>query len=239
MTNSEADRLNALRKYNILDTTPERAFDDINRLTAHICGTPIALISLIDNTRQWFKSKLGWEALDIPCDIAFCAHTIQQTELFAFQDALADEQFATNPLVISAPNIRFYAGVPLITPEGYAIGTLCVMDRVPRELSLEQEETLQVLSCQVVAQLELRRNLAERKRVEELLQKANDELELRVEERTDELRNSNKRLQSEIVERQRLETQLRRREQELSDFFKNGSIGLHWVGADGTILWVN
>jgi len=239
MTSSEADRLNALRKYNILDTTPERAFDDINRLAAYICGAPIALISFIDNTRQWFKSKLGWEALEIPRDIAFCAHTIQQTELFVLQDALADERFATNSLVISEPNIRFYAGVPLITPEGYAIGTLCVMDRLPRELSLEQKETLQILSCQVVAQLELRHNLAERKRVEELLQKANDELEIRVEERTAELRSAFERLQSEIVERQRLETQLRRREQELSDFFENGSIGLHWVGADGTILWVN
>ena len=239
VTSSEADRLNALRRYNVLDTAPETALDEISRLAARICGTPIALISLIDNTRQWFKSRVGWEALELSCDISFCAHTIQQTGLFVIQDVLTDERFATNPLVMSAPNIRFYAGMPLITSEGYTLGTLCVMDRVPRELNFEQEEALQVLSRQVVAQLELKRSLVERQRLEEGLQQANQETELRVEERTIELRNAFERSQAEIVERQRLEMQLRRREQKLADFFENGVIGLHRVGADGIVLWAN
>jgi len=239
VTSSEADRLNALRRYNVLDTAPETALDEISRLAARICGTPIALISLIDNTRQWFKSRVGWEALELSCDISFCAHTIQQTGLFVIQDVLTDERFATNPLVMSAPNIRFYAGMPLITSEGYTLGTLCVMDRVPRELNFEQEEALQVLSRQVVAQLELKRSLVERQRLEEGLQQANQEAELRVEERTIELRNAFERSQAEMVERQRLEMQLRRREQKLADFFGNGVIGLHRVGADGIVLWAN
>jgi diguanylate cyclase (GGDEF)-like protein/PAS domain S-box-containing protein len=239
VTSSEADRLNALRRYNVLDTAPETALDEISRLAARICGTPIALISLIDNTRQWFKSRVGWEALELSCDISFCAHTIQQTGLFVIQDVLTDERFATNPLVMSAPNIRFYAGMPLITSEGYTLGTLCVMDRVPRELNFEQEEALQVLSRQVVAQLELKRSLVERQRLEEGLQQANQETELRVEERTIELRNAFERSQAEIIERQRLEMQLRRREQKLADFFENGVIGLHRVGADGIVLWAN
>ncbi|MBD2534266.1 EAL domain-containing protein [Nostoc flagelliforme FACHB-838] len=208
-------------------------------MAARICGTPIALIGFIDNTRQWFKSRVGWEALEISSDISFCAHTIKQTGLFVIQDVLADERFATNPLVIFAPHIRFYAGMPLITTEGYTLGTLCVMDCVPRELNFEQKEALQVLSRQVVSQIELKRSLVERQRLEEALQKANQEIEIRVEERTTELRNAFERSQGEIVERQRLETQLRRREQELADFFENGAIGLHRVGADGSILWAN
>lgn len=239
LTSSEADRLNALGKYNVLDTAPEAAFDEISRLAARICGTPIALISLIDNTRQWFKSKVGCEALELSCDISFCAHTIQQPGLFVIQDVFTDERLATNPLVMSALNIRFYAGMPLITSEGYTLGTLCVMDRVPRELNFEQEEALQVLSRQVVAQLELKRSLVERQRLEEALQKANQETELRVEERTIELRNAFERSQGEIVKYQRLEMQLRHREQELADFLENGVIGLHRVGADGSILWAN
>ncbi len=236
---NEAARLNTLHKYNILDTAPERAFDDINRLAAHICGTPIALISLIDHTRQWFKSKIGLAASEITRDKSFCTYTIQRAELVVIQDTLADERFATNPWVTSDSNIRFYAGMPLITPEGYALGTLCVMDCVPRKLSLEQEEILGALSRQVVTQLELRRKLFERQRMEEALHQAYNKLEVRVEERTTELRRVNERLQGEIVERQRLETQLLRREQELSDFFENGAIGLHWVGPDGTVLWAN
>ncbi|MCC5664345.1 EAL domain-containing protein [Nostoc sp. CHAB 5784] len=237
VTNSEADRLNALEKYKSLNLTAKTAFDDINRLATQICKTPIALISLIDNTRQWFQSQVGWEISEIKRDTTFCTHTIQQTELYVIQDTLADERFATNPLVISEPNIRFYAGMPLITPEGYAIGTLCVMDYVPRELTTVQKETLQILSRQVVTQLELRR-LAEHKWVE-ACQLASEEIEIRVEEGITQLRNTNERLHNEIVQHQQMEIQLRRREQELSDFLENAAIGLHWVGADGMILWAN
>lgn len=161
LTNHEAARLEALYQYEILDTETEESFDALTRLTAQICGTPIALVSLLDAGRQWFKSKVGLEAKETPRDLAFCAHTVLQPEILIVPDALADCRFATNPLVTSAPQIRFYAGVPLITPSGHALGTLCVIDYVPREITPLQVEALRSLGHQVMAQLELRRHVAE------------------------------------------------------------------------------
>lgn len=158
LPDNEIARLNALRQYEILDTPPEKVFDDFTFLAAQICRTPIALISLIDGNRQWFKSKVGLTAPETIRDLAFCAYTILQQRPLIVRNALQDDRFASNALVLDDPNIRFYAGAPLITPEGYAIGTLCVIDTVPRDLSLEQVEGLRVLSDQVIAQLELRRN---------------------------------------------------------------------------------
>jgi two-component system sensor histidine kinase/response regulator len=158
---NEAARLEALRSYNVLDTSPEAAFDDLVRLAAHICGTPMAYISLVDSSRQWFKAKVGDEAAETPREISFCGHAILQQGLMVVGDALEDERFATNPLVTGEPKIRFYAGAPLLTPKGQPIGTICVADREPRSLTPEQGQALEILSRQVIQQLELRRNLAE------------------------------------------------------------------------------
>ncbi|MBE9233557.1 CHASE3 domain-containing protein, partial [Cuspidothrix issatschenkoi LEGE 03284] len=155
----EVARIEALLQYKILDTAPETVFDDLTRLAAYTCGTPIALISFVDNNRQWFKSKVGLETVETPRDIAFCTHTICQTDVFLVPNATEDERFVNNPLVTSEPNIRFYAGVPLINAEGYGLGTLCVIDDVPRQLSPKQLEALQIIAQQVMKQLELRRNL--------------------------------------------------------------------------------
>jgi GAF domain-containing protein len=153
----EAARLAALEQYGILDTPPEQSYDDITSLAAYICDVPIALISLVDADRQWFKSKVGIDVRETSRDVSFCAHAISGTDIMVVNDALADERFSENQLVTCAPNIRFYAGVPLITPEGHPLGTLCVIDHQPRELSDYQIKTLKSLARQVVTQLELQR----------------------------------------------------------------------------------
>ncbi len=153
----EARRLGALADYAILDTGPEACYDDIALIASQICGTPIALISLVDANRQWFKARQGMERTETPRDDAFCAHTILSPETFIVPDAQADPRFVNNPLVTGAPFIRFYAGAPLITPSGHEVGALCVIDRAPRQLSAEQIAALEALSRQVVALLELRR----------------------------------------------------------------------------------
>jgi PAS domain S-box-containing protein len=152
----EEQRLKALDRYEILDTEPEPAFDDLARLAAQVCGTPIALISLVDPCRQWFKAKVGLTACEGSRDIAFCAHAILQRGLVVVPDTLADERFADNPLVTGDPMIRFYAGAPLVTPDGQALGTLCVIDRTPRQLSGEQQAALAALGRQVMSRMDLR-----------------------------------------------------------------------------------
>lgn len=174
---NELARLAALRQYQILDTAPEKVFDDFTFLAAQICRTPIALISFVDGDRQWFKSKVGVDVDCTPRDVAFCAYTIMQQQPLVVPNALNDSRFADNPLVANAPDIRFYAGAPLVTPEGYGIGTLCVVDTVPRDLSLEQQEGLRALSNQVIAQLEMRRNVITVSR--NVMQRQQQEAEMR------------------------------------------------------------
>ncbi|HET9741518.1 MAG TPA: ATP-binding protein [Terriglobales bacterium] len=159
----EAARLAALREYKILDTDPEQAFDDLTLLAMHVCQAPIAMMSLVDSDRQWFKSRFGIGQSETPREIAFCAHAINQAGTFVVPDAHQDPRFQDNPLVRSDPHIRFYAGSPLLTEEGHALGTLCVIDRVPRQLTREQRDALEALSRQALAQMELRKNLLELK----------------------------------------------------------------------------
>ena len=161
---TEAARLAALHRYAILDTQPERSFDDLALLASHICRTPMALITLVDTDRQWFKSRIGLSAQETSRAVSFCGHAIEQRGLFIVHDASKDARFRDNPLVTGDPSIRFYAGAPLVTPEGHALGTLCVVDRVPRNLSVDQKQALEALRRQVEAQLELRRNLIELER---------------------------------------------------------------------------
>ncbi len=167
---NENERLASLRSYNILDTAAEKDFDDLTTLASTICQTPIALISLVDTERQWFKSHIGLAASETPIEQSFCAHAIvSYNEIMIVDDARKDERFADNPLVTGNPKIVFYAGVPLINEEGFALGTLCVIDQKKKQLSAEQTTALKVVAKQVVDKLELRRKITD-------LQIANQEL---------------------------------------------------------------
>ena len=160
----EPERLADLRRYEILDTPAEESLDHVTRLAAMICDVPIALLSLVDSDRQWFKSKVGLTVSETSRDVAFCAHAILQRDLFVVRDAASDRRFARNPLVTSRPKIRFYAGAPLVSPQEHALGTLCVIDRKPRVLAKRQLEALRLLSRLAMAELELRRQVIELKR---------------------------------------------------------------------------
>src|SRR6267154_3009252 len=180
---NEKQRLKVLWQYSVLDTLPEEIFDDLTELAARICEAPVAMITLVDEDRQWFKAKVGVSINETSRDISFCAHAITQPGLFIVPDATRDERFAKNPLVKSDPKVRFYAGAPLVSPDGYALGTLCVIDKVPRELRPGQEQSLRILARHVMSQLELRRRsneLAdarqERDRIQKDLKEARGEL---------------------------------------------------------------
>lgn len=158
---TESARAIALNRYAILDTEPEQSFDDLVTLASYVCKTPMAFLSLVDDHRQWFKSKVGVEVGETPIEASICAYAIQggKEELFIVHDTLEDPRFRENPLVVHEPNIRFYAGAPLIDEDGFGLGTLCVVDRQPRELDPEQKEALRSLRRLAVGQMELRRNL--------------------------------------------------------------------------------
>jgi len=160
---NECSRLAALKRYEVLDTAAEQAFDDIAYVAAALCNAPIALISLVDKHRQWFKANIGLAGvIETGRNVAFCAHALLRPDrILEVPDALQDARFATNPLVLGEPKIRFYAGAPLVTPDGLPLGTLCVIDHVPRQLSEREHNALASLARQVVAQLELRHLVAD------------------------------------------------------------------------------
>jgi two-component sensor histidine kinase len=176
----ETKRLAALRSYGILDTPQEQDFDDVVRIAAHVCNAPISIINLIEDTRQWFKAKIGLGVRETPLDASICAHAILQPGLFVVPDTTQDPRFACNPLVTGEPHLRFYAGALLETPEGLPLGTVCVLDYKPRELTEEQAFTLRALARQVMAQLELRRTLAQYEQAQEQQQLLIRELHHRV-----------------------------------------------------------
>lgn len=157
----EDNRLAALRRYNILDTDPEKSFDDLTFLATYICKTPIALVSLVDRDRQWFKSRVGLSVQETPRDVSFCAHAILEREVLIVPDTFEDARFSGNPLVQQDPCIRFYAGAPLFTSDNHPLGTICVIDRTPRTLNGEQIRALEVLSKQTGALIEMRQTLIE------------------------------------------------------------------------------
>ncbi|MDB4304243.1 GAF domain-containing protein, partial [Desulfosarcina sp.] len=168
---NEKERLKSLKSYDILDTPDEEDFNEITRLAARIAKSPIGLISLIDEERQWFKSKVGLNVKETPRNISFCQHAIMQDDIYEIPNALKNELFLNNPLVKGNPDIRFYAGVPLIDPKGFHLGTLCVIDTKPKKLSLEQKEVLKLLAKAVVNHLNLRKHKIELQEREKVLQR--------------------------------------------------------------------
>ena len=161
----EAERLSALLRYEVLDSEDEAAFDELTQLASSICGTPFALFNLLDDHRLWCKSRVGLDVHETGKDIAFCSHTILQNNIFEVPDALHDDRFMDNPFVIDAPNLRFYAGIPLLSEEGLPIGTLCVLDEKPKTLTDGQRNALRVLGKQIINQLELRLNARRLERI--------------------------------------------------------------------------
>ncbi|MGA7951953.1 MAG: PAS domain S-box protein [Gloeobacterales cyanobacterium] len=191
----------------IAESTAEQAFADLARLAAHLCKVPLASVNLIEACCQWFQSRAGSKYIEPPTDFTFDAYALLRADFLIVSDTLLDERFATSTLVTADPPIRFYAGMPLFTPKGEALGVLCVMDYVPRTLNLEQVEALRTLGHQVITKLELMRNLLGKGRIES--------------------------------ESKQIGTKMNRREQELTDFFEHGAVGLHWVGPAGHILRAN
>ncbi len=233
---NETQRLEALRQYAVLDTSAEPAFDELAQLAAHICQTPIALVVLVDETRQWFKAKVGMQVEETSRDIGFCAHTIlNSSEVLEVRDASLDPRFFDDPLVTSDSHIRFYAGVPLVTADGHALGSLCVIDRKPQVLTAEQLTALRTLGRQTIAQLELRRHAGElTKQVTEnlrtgaLLQQRLDELSASKQE-TDRLlalgKKSRRALLSVLEDEQLTGRNLRASEASLASAQQRAKIG--------------
>ncbi|QRN93694.1 PAS domain-containing protein [Archangium violaceum] len=225
----EAQRLLALERSSLLDTPPEPDFDDIVRLAAELCGTPIALVSLVDRSRQWFKANVGLSGVsETERGISFCTHAIEREGVFLVEDARADERFAFSPLVQGEPFIRFYAGAAILTEEGHALGTLCVIDRRPRTLSEAQRRGLLGLKRQVELQIHLRTQLR-------VAQERNAELE----QSQERMRSLNSYLQMEMRERQRMERQMQDQQTLISSVLAHIPHSVFWKDRDSVFLGCN
>jgi GAF domain-containing protein len=228
---NETERLAALRRYGILDTPAEAAFADPTGLLAMICRTPIAVINFIDEGWQWFKSEIGLGVKETPLGPSICAHAILQPGLFIVSDLQQDPRFAGNPLITFEPYLRFYPAALLETPDGHALGTLCVLDHVPRELTEEQKGGLQILARQVMIQLELRRSLAsqtemlkESQQAEDKIRVLNEALMQKVEEYervVRELERSRADLQEKVEELEKFEEAVVGRELKMIELEKD------------------
>ncbi len=192
----ETQRLESLRRLEILDTGPESEFDELAELAALVCATPISLLVLVDEQRLWFKAAVGFDVCERTRNGAFCAHTIRQHGVFVVEDAAIDARFASSPMVTGEPHIRFYAGAPIVSPDGHAVGTLCVLDRKPRTLSAFQTKMLALLARQMNARLELR---LERKQVQAALLEICSQNDLRLSQAQAELQSANALLKELVV----------------------------------------
>lgn len=175
---NEHDRIASLKSYDILDSLSESDYDEITELASQICGTKVSLISLLDDKRQWFKSAHGLDIRETPKEYAFCSHTIlNPAEILIVPDSRLDNRFSNNPLVTNEPHVIFYAGMPLVNKDGFPMGSLCVLDSSPKNLSLEQIHALKILAKQVVRLFEIRKTISMYKKMHVLLQERNTELE--------------------------------------------------------------
>lgn len=222
---NETERLNKLLNYRILDTPEESDFDELVHLASSICKTPISLVSLLDDKRQWFKARHGLDVKETPKEVSFCQHAIKDEKLFIVNDALLDPRFENNPLVKGFPDIRFYAGMPLTTTDGFNLGTLCVIDVVPRILNEEQKEALKIISKQVTKQLDLKLSYYKEKELNSILQLKQAELI--------EVNNTKDRLFSIVAHD--LRTPLRNI-QTIMELYNGGDIEAHEIGSFMTSL---
>ena len=240
LADSERRRLESLLSYEILDTPPDQALDDVTQLAAHICDTPVALITFIDSERQWFKSRVGFPFVETAREFSFCAQAIMQPhQLMIVPDAMVDERFNKNPLVTGPPNIRFYCGLPLVTNDGNAIGALCVIDTIPRELTADQLTTLRALHRGVMGKIELRRHAKELERMTNAVVALNAEMEQRVDERTQQYAETLRALQKQVAERERAEAAVHESEVRYRTLWETTTDAVLIVSSDSTIHFAN
>ncbi|SHG65200.1 PAS domain S-box protein [Massilia sp. CF038] len=232
----EAARLRSLRALSLLDTLPEERFDRLTRLASRTFAVPIALVTLVDSERQWFKSRVGLAASETPRPVAFCSHAVEKRALLVVSDTLQDPLFRDNPLVTDGPAIRFYAGQPIFTCDGAAVGTLCIIDIKPRQFSEEERSHLEDLATLVQDELNKHALLDAKMAAERALYELNGQLEKRIDERTRAMRETNEALKREIRQRESVEATLRRSEERIRTLIASSFSAFVGIDAQGAIV---